>query len=97
MIHAIYAKRAEHGIELLYPEFPAVDQVPARIDAYMKMVQLVGQRREKTRLSLEVDKHNPILLNIPKDSIIKYNNTVSLKARKLGRHGLRPYFLYSYF
>lgn len=97
-VRAYYYRCRELGMQTVYyPDFPEVEPIPGSIDAYMKMVQLVQQRREKTRLFLEVNKQSPILLNIPKELIRMYNHTVSLEATTFGSGGMRNYFMRRYF
>lgn len=95
MIMAENERRRNLGMEICYPDFPAVGQVSGRIDTYMKMVQLI-QRRKKKHLYLEVNKQNLIWLNIPKGLICKCNDTVSLKAYNETRYGMIPFIFNLY-
>lgn len=48
------------------------------VDEYIRMVEIVGQRREKTRLLIELHHHDHIFYNLPKDIIRKFRDIVRL-------------------
>lgn len=54
------------------------DKVPECIDAYMEMMQIVGQRRDRTRLLIRTDHYNSIAVNTPKKLIRKYSDILTL-------------------
>lgn len=54
------------------------DEIPGCIDAYIKMVQIVEQRRDKTRLLIKTDPYNSLAANTPKDLSRKYNHILSI-------------------
>lgn len=53
------------------------------IDAYPKMAQIVGQRREKARLLIELDQYSPIATKIPKHLIVKYDDVLTLVGKDI--------------
>lgn len=54
------------------------DEYPGFSDEYMKMVEIVGQRQEGTRLLIELTSFNPILKNLPKDLSRKFKHILTL-------------------
>lgn len=58
------------------------DEGPLCIDAYPKIAQIIGQRRENARLLIELDPSNPMAINIPKHLIEKYDDVLTLVCEK---------------
>lgn len=56
--------------------------IPICVDAYMKMVEIVGQRRENARLLIRLNTINPVYEFIPKEITRQYSDTVTLVAEK---------------
>lgn len=50
------------------------DEALAYFDAYMKMVQMVGQRQVKACLLIKLNSYNPIIANVPKDITRLYDH-----------------------
>lgn len=76
--------RKENGLTVGPPaKRIKAQQLPSQrcIDDYMKIVQTVGQRREKTHLLIRVRDNHPLLAHVPalKDLIKKHSDTMALE------------------
>lgn len=67
-----------------YEESFVSDAGPKCIDAYIKMVQIVRQRRGKTRLRIELDKYSPITSKLPKELTKKYDGILTFVGMQIG-------------
>lgn len=68
------------------------DEMPGCIDEYMKMVEIVGQRRDGTRLLIELSIFNPILKKLPKDLTRKFEHILTLAVAPFDAHGRLFFF-----
>lgn len=53
----------------------SLENAPRCADEYKKIVQVVGKRREKTRLLIKLNDWHPMVAHIPEDLIRRYNVT----------------------
>lgn len=61
------------------------DEGPKCVDAYIKMVQIVRQRRGKTRFLIELDTYNPITSKfLSKELTEKYDNILAFVGMQIG-------------
>lgn len=58
------------------------DEIPECIDEYMKMVEIVGQRRERQHLLIELTPWNPILKMLPEDITRKFKHILTIAVAK---------------
>lgn len=75
---------------------PLPVELPGQIDldAFMKMMRIVRQRKEKARLLIKHDPHITIAANITKGLTRKYNDTLTLEVLDLDPFGPLPFFFF---
>lgn len=67
-----------------FEESLIADEVPKCVDACIKMVQIVRQRRGKTRILIELDTYSPITSKLPKDLIRKHDGILTFVGIETG-------------